>query len=167
MILSCKGWEEWVYGVKEREQEGLSLAREVMETAAFPLSSSTALWRVASLDLFWVGFNATFRDVREEQVLSSSSLHCPKQTLSSEAGWRPHEVTLLTSTFLSPVPVPTPFSGAPRSSLPLPPTPYVPLLPPSPHLIEPSLIRRGNPRRPATTEGCPPLSAKCSFRPAY
>lgn len=50
--------------MKEREREGISLVREVMETTAYPLSSCIAVPRAASLDLFWAGFDETVRDVK-------------------------------------------------------------------------------------------------------
>lgn len=56
-------------------------AQEAVETAAFPLSSSTAVPAAASLDLFRAGFDVTVRDVKEGRVLSSRILHSPKQTL--------------------------------------------------------------------------------------
>lgn len=55
--------------------------QEVPETAAFPLSSSTAVPAAAPVGLLWAGFDVTVRDVKEGRVLSLRILHCPKQTL--------------------------------------------------------------------------------------
>lgn len=80
MVSCCKGWGKRVQS-EGKGAGGLLPAQEIMETAAFPLSSSTVVPAAASLDLFWAGFDVTVRDVKEGCVLSSRILHCPKQIL--------------------------------------------------------------------------------------
>lgn len=128
-------------------------------TAAFPPSSSSGVQKGASLNLFWDGFDVTFRDAFRDcpavAVLSSTlySLQAGGhiETLSR---LRPHPPP---SSWL---PGPTPFSRAPSSSLQLLLSltlssetcffsPGSPWLPP-PDLRDPTLIRKGIPRRPTT-----------------
>lgn len=49
--------------MREREQEDLSLVREVMGTAVFPHPPTQLFLEQLLWGFFWAGFDVTFRDV--------------------------------------------------------------------------------------------------------